>query len=112
MAVPSFGPKVGMWMRRDLGLLFIALVALVLVGLPGRALAAAHTPLRSTRLVSQLPPGMEDPGVCGSQRHGCHVRTTPDGRHVFFMLNGGPLFDWSGGVATPVSVGPLGIGTL
>jgi hypothetical protein len=101
-----------MWMRRDLGLLFVALVALVLVGLPGRALAAAHTPPRSTRLVSQLPPGMGDPGVCGSQRHGCHVRITPDGKHVFFMLNDGPLFDWSAGVTTPVSVGPLGIGTL
>jgi hypothetical protein len=88
---------------------FLLALALAVVVLMPQAASAEQ---RVTELASQLPPGTEDTGVCGAQRHGCNIEVTPDGRHVFFALNQGPLYERTGNRTALVSTGPLGTGIV
>lgn len=91
--------------RLTLGL---ALTALLLAA----PASAKQREQRVTELVSKLPPGVQDTGVCGAQRHGCGIQLTPDRRAVLFASNDGPLLQWRGGSTRVVSDGPLGTGIV
>jgi hypothetical protein len=92
---------------------FVALVAAsALLGFGAEGASGARPEQRVTELVSELPPGTQDTGVCGAQRHGCDIEVTPDGRHVLFALNQGPLYEHTGSKTTLVSTGPLGTGNV
>lgn len=98
---------------RFLGLVIAALAATLLLALSaGQALAKPTQEQRVTELASQLPLGTQDTGVCGAQRHGCDIEVTPDGRHLFFAMNQGPLYERTGNRTTVVSTGPLGTGVV
>jgi hypothetical protein len=93
--------------------LLTALATTALLALSAsQALAKQVEEQRVTELLSQLPPGTKDTGVCGARHQGCDIEVTPDGRHVFFAVNGGPLYERSGGRTTLVSSGPLGPGSV
>ncbi len=90
----------------------LVLLALVFgVWATDSAIAKPVAEQRVTQLLSQLPPGIADTGVCGrAQRHGCDIKVTPDSRHVLFAMSGGPLLQWQVGESRVVSAGPLGTG--
>jgi hypothetical protein len=88
-------------------------IGLALIGLLLAAPASAKQPeQRVTELVSKLPAGVADTGVCGAQRHGCDINLTTDRRFALFATNGGPLIQWHDGSAKVVSDGPLGVGAV
>jgi hypothetical protein len=88
-------------------------VGLALTALFLAAPASAKQPeQRVTELVSKMPAGVADTGVCGAQRHGCEIKLTPDRRFALFASNGGPLIQWHDGSTKIVSDGPLGVGMV
>jgi hypothetical protein len=87
-------------------------VLLTALAAPGLTIARPPREHRVTELVSKLPAGIADTGVCGAQRKGCEIEVAPEGDRVLFSIKDGPLLDWRNGRVRIVSVGPLGTGLV
>jgi hypothetical protein len=91
--------------------MFVLLAALALPSSAG----ARRFEHRVTQLASVTPVGTADTGVCQSEHHNICPKlvVTADGRRVFYTLgHQGPLYEHYAGRTRPVSVGPLGIGSI